>query len=60
MGLKNSEILARKYTFKHYKYSREMLNYIRAMIPKDKGEIFEDLYKISLKEFCEALQIKVL
>ena len=29
-----------------------MLNYIRAVVPNDvKGEILEDWYKISLKEF---------
>ena len=33
-----------------------MLNYIRALVPKDiKDENLEDLYKVSLKEFCEAL-----
>ena len=45
-------------TFKHYNYSEEILNYIRALVPNDmKSEILEDLYKVSPKEFCEALQI---
>ena len=42
----------------HYNYSEEMLNYIHALVPNDiKGEILHDWYKVSLKEFCEALQI---
>ena len=60
MGLENSEILARKYTFKHYKYSRNAKLHRCNDTKRHKGEIFEDLYKISLKEFCEALQIKLL
>ena len=48
-------------TFKHCSYLGEMLNYIRALVPKDiKGEILENSYKVSPKEFWEALQIKVL
>ena len=48
-------------TFKYSNYPEEMLNYIRAAVPNDiKGEILEDSYKVSLKEFCEALQIKLL
>ena len=47
--------------FKHHNYSEERRNYIRALIPNDvKGAILEDWYKVSLKEFCEALQNKVL
>ena len=50
-----------KNTFKHYSYPEEMLNYIRALVPNEvKGEILEDWYKFSLKEFCEALQNKLL
>ena len=48
-------------TFKHYNYPEAVLNYIRALGPNDvKGEILENWYKVSLKEFCEALQIKLL
>ena len=48
-------------TFKHYNYLEEMLNYIRAMVTKDiMGEILEDSYEVSLKEFCETLQMKSL
>ena len=48
-------------TFKHYNYREEMLNYISALVPNDKkDESLEDSYKVSLKEFCEALQIKLL
>ena len=48
-------------TFKHYNFPEEMLNYICALVPTDiKTEILEDLYKVSLKEFCEALQIRLL
>ena len=48
-------------TFKRYNYMEEMLNYICALVPNDiKGEILEDLYKVLLKELCEALQIKLL
>ena len=47
--------------FKHYKYPEEMLNYTRALVPNDiKGEILEDSYNVQLKEFCEALQIKLM
>ena len=47
--------------FKHYSYPEEMLNYIRPLAPNViKCEILEDLYKVSLKDFCEALQIKLL
>ena len=43
---------------KHYNCLQEVLNYIRALAPDDiKSEIWEDLCKISLKEFSEALQI---
>ena len=56
MGLKNNEISAR--SFKYYNYKEEMLNYIRALVPNDKkGKILGDSYKVSLKEFYEALQI---
>ena len=48
-------------TFKHCNYQELMQNCIRAQVPNDiKGEILEDSYKVSLKEFCEALQIKLL
>ena len=60
MGLKNNEISAKKY-FKHYNYPEEVLNYIRALIPNDiKDQILEILDKVSRKEFCEPLQIKLL
>ena len=60
MGLKNNDISARRY-FKHYNYPGKMLNYIRAVIPNDiKGDILEDSHKVSLKEFCKVLQIKLL
>ena len=39
-------------TFKNYNYPEEMLNYICALVPN------EDSYKVSLKDFCEAFQIK--
>ena len=46
---------------KHCNYPEEMLNYIRALVPNDiKGETLEDLYKVLLKELCEAVQIKLL
>ena len=48
-------------SFKHYNYPEEVLNYIRALIPNNiNGDIFEDSHKVSLKEFCEVLQIKLL
>ena len=44
-------------TFKHCNYLEEMLNYT---VPNDiKDEILEDSYNVPLKEFCEALQIKL-
>ena len=47
--------------FNHYNYPEEMLNYIRTLVQNDiKGKIVENLYKVSLKEFCEVLQIKLL
>ena len=46
-------------TFKHCNCLEEMLKYILALAPND-GEILEDLYKVSLKEFCEAFQIRLL
>ena len=50
--------IQREDTFRHYSYPEEILNYIRALVPKKiKGEILEDSYKVSLKEFCEVLQI---
>ena len=50
-----------KYFLKHCNYPEEMLNYIRALVPNDiKGETLEDLYKVLLKELCEAVQIKLL
>ena len=56
MGLKITKI-QQKNTFEHYNYPEEVLNYIRALVPNDvKGEILQDWYKSSLKEFCEALQ----
>ena len=56
MGLKNNEN-STKDTFKHYNYSEEVLNYIRALVPNSvNGEILEDWFKVSLQEFCEALQ----
>ena len=37
-----------------------MLNYTDAPAPNDiKGEIVEDSYKVSLREFCEALKIQL-
>ena len=51
----------REDSLKHYNYLEEVLNYIRALVPNDTtGEILVDSYKVSLKEFCEALQIKLL
>ena len=45
-------------TLKHCNYPEEILNYIHALAPSDiKGEILEDSYKVSLKKFCEDLQI---
>ena len=50
-----------KDTFKQYNYLEEMLNHIREVVSNDiNGEIFEDSYKASLKEFCKALQLKSL
>ena len=50
--------IQREDTFRHYSYPEEILNYIRALVPnKIKGEILEDSCKVSLKEFCEVLQI---
>ena len=47
--------------FKHCNYPKKMLNYIRALVPNDiKGKTLQDSYKVSLKEFIEALQIKSL
>ena len=40
---------------------QEVLNYIRALVLNDiKGEILEEQYKVSLKEFCKVLQNKLL
>ena len=40
---------------------QEVLNYIRALVLNDiKGEILEEQYKVSVKEFCKALQNKLL
>ena len=51
----------REDSFKHYNYLEEVLNYIRALVPNDiEDKILEDLYKISLKEFCDALQTELL
>ena len=48
-------------TFKHYNYREEMLKYIGALVPNDiKDEVLENSCKVSLKELCEALQIKLL
>ena len=48
-------------TFKHYNYRKEVPNYIRTLVPNDvKGEILDDWYKVSQKQFCEALQNKLL
>ena len=39
------------YTFKHYDYREEVLNYICALVPNNiKGEISENLYKVLLKD----------
>ena len=39
----------------------KLLNYIRTLVPNEiKIEVSKDLYKISLKEFCEALQTELL
>ena len=60
MGLKVTKF-HKEDTFKHCNYPEEMLNYILAQAPNDiMGEILEDSCKISLKAFCEALQIKLL
>ena len=57
MGFKNNDISQEK-TFKHYNYAKtaKLYPYTGAI----KNEISEDLYKISLKEFCEALQTELL
>ena len=48
-------------TFKHYNYLVEVLNYIRALVPKHiKYDILVDWYKVSLKEVFEALQNNLL
>ena len=53
--------IQQEHDFKHYNYPEEVLNYIRAQVPKNRnGEILEDWYKISLTEFCEVLQNKLL
>ena len=48
----------REDSLKYYNYLKEVVNYICALVLNDvKGEIFEDSYKVSQKQFCEALQI---
>ena len=50
-----------EWALKITKTHQEVLNCIRAMVPNDvKGEILEDWYKVSLKEFCEVLRNKLL
>ena len=42
-------------------YLEEVLNYIRALVPNEIEDlILEDSYKVSLKEFCESSQIRLL
>ena len=48
-------------TFKHSSRLGKVLNYILALVPNSvKGEMLEYMYNVSLKEFCEALKIKLL
>ena len=38
-----------------------MVNYIGALVPNNiNGKILKDLFEVVLKQFCEALQIKLL
>ena len=48
-------------SLKHYYYPEEMQYYICALVPNNiTREILKDSCKFSLKEFCEAFQIKLL
>ena len=48
-------------TFKHYNYPEEVLKYIHALVPNGaKGEILEDWFKVSLKDFFKPLQDNLL
>ena len=51
-----------EYTFNHYNYPEEILNYIPALVPSYiKGKYFRELGKKALlKEFCKNLEIKLL
>ena len=51
----------REDSLKHYNYLEKVLNHIRALVPNDiEDDILEDLYKVSVNELCEALQIELL
>ena len=44
----------------HYGYPKSVLDFIRELAPGDiVGEIRDDAYKISMKEFCESLDIPI-
>ena len=48
-------------SFKHNNCLEEILHYICKLVPNNiMGDILEDSYKVLLKEFCEAMQIKLL
>ena len=48
-------------SFKRNNYQEEILHYICKLVPNNvKSGISEDSYKVLLKEFCEAMQIKLL
>ena len=50
-------------SLKHYDYLEEVLNYIRALVTGTKryrGLNFRGFLKVSVKEFCKALQIELL
>ena len=41
-----------------YRYPDAILNFIRELTPEDiKGEIREDAHKVTLKDFCQALDM---
>ena len=45
----------------HYAYPPIVLSYIRNLVPGDiKGELRDDAFKVSLKHFCMALEMKKL
>ena len=61
MGPKKKPKTHEEDTFKHFNYPEEVLNHTCALVSNDvKGEILEDWYKVSLREWCEALQNKLL